>query len=147
MGSISDTFTRHHQQCDDAYLIAEEAVGKKQWPQAGAGLSTFVEAMRVHFHTEETQLFPAFEEATGMVGGPTAVMRMEHEQLRALLQDLTGAVERKDAEGFAGAGQTLLVLLQQHNLKEENMLYPMCDRAVGGDAALLDRLVTGLKAG
>jgi len=147
MGSISDTFGRSHKQCDDAYLIAEEAAAKGDWVKAGAALKAFVASMQTHLGTEETQLFPAFEAATGMTQGPTAVMRMEHVQLRALFEELSRAVEKKDADGFAGAGQTLLVLLQQHNMKEENMLYPMCDRALGGDGALLERLVAGLKGG
>jgi hypothetical protein len=30
----------------------------------------------------------------------------------------------------------LLIMMQQHNLKEENILYPMCDQALAGDADL-----------
>ena len=38
-----------------------------------------------HFCAEEQVLFPAFEEQTGMLTGPTQVMRSEHMQLRLSL--------------------------------------------------------------
>jgi iron-sulfur cluster repair protein YtfE (RIC family) len=28
----------------------------------------------------------------------------------------------------AGNAETLLIMMQQHNVKEENVLYPMCDQ-------------------
>ncbi|MEW6253979.1 MAG: hemerythrin domain-containing protein, partial [Planctomycetota bacterium] len=76
-------------------------------------------------------LFPAFEERTGMRAGPTQVMRMEHAQMRELIDAMAQAVDAGDAERFLGLSETLNVLMQQHNLKEENMLYPMSDRTLG----------------
>jgi hypothetical protein len=51
----------------------------------------FDRTMRHHFAMEEEVLFPAFERTTGMVRGPTMVMRMEHTQMRALLDQIGGA--------------------------------------------------------
>ena len=71
-----------------------------------------------------------------MSGGPTQVMRTEHRQMRDLLADLARAVAARRADDFAGHGETLVILMQQHNLKEENILYPMCDSSLaasGGD--------------
>lgn len=77
-------------------------------------------------------LFPAFENATGMRQGPTQVMRMEHGQMRALVGQMEAALAARDGEGYAGAAETLLILMQQHNMKEENILYPMCDQSLAG---------------
>jgi iron-sulfur cluster repair protein YtfE (RIC family) len=44
------------------------------------------------------------------------------------------AVQAKDAERYLGLSETLQVLLQQHNIKEEGVLYPMIDRALRDDA-------------
>jgi hemerythrin-like domain-containing protein len=65
-----------------------------------------------------------------MSGGPTQVMRMEHEQMRALIADMAAAAAAGNAAAYLGASETLNMLMQQHNLKEENMLYPMSDRAL-----------------
>ena len=62
------------------------------------------------------------------------MMRHEHEQMRALLSQLAAACAARDGEAYAGTAETLLMLMQQHNMKEENILYPMCDRALGTEA-------------
>jgi len=77
----------------------------------------------------------------GSTGGPTQVMRMEHEQMRSLIASLTDVVEQQDQSEFLGEAETLLVLMQQHNMKEEQILYPMIDRVAGENAAsLIDQM-------
>lgn len=124
----------HHRLCDDAFVAAENAVGRGDWAAAKPALERFQAQMHAHFDAEENVLFPEFEEITGMTQGPTQMMRYEHEQMRALLEQLDGACSTRDADGYAGAAETLLMLMQQHNIKEENILYPMCDRALGNAA-------------
>jgi len=64
-------------------------------------------------------------------------MRYEHDQMRDLLAQLAAACEAHDGEAYGGVAETLLMLMQQHNMKEENILYPMCDRALGAAAESL----------
>ncbi len=78
-------------------------------------------------------MFPAFEQATGMTSGPTAVMRMEHEQMRGLLDQIAAAIPAGDYQGVLDLGDTLLMLVQQHNQTEEGMLYPMADSALASE--------------
>jgi len=73
----------------------------------------------------------------GSTGGPTQVMRMEHEQMRELIASLSDVVEQQDQGEFLGEAETLLVLMQQHNMKEEQILYPMIDRVAGENATSL----------
>jgi hemerythrin-like domain-containing protein len=142
--TIATTYADHHRHCDEAFAQAEAEAQEGDWEAARGAFERFTQALTTHLSSEEQTLFPAFEAATGMTAGPTAVMRLEHAQMRQLLGELTHALAAKDADGFGGAAETLLVLMQQHNLKEENMLYPMCDRALGGDAALLQRVTDEL---
>jgi hemerythrin-like domain-containing protein len=72
-----------------------------------------------------------------MVAGPTLVMRGEHKEMRAILARLQDALERKDADDFAGEAETLLIMMQQHNMKEENILYPMCDSTLAAEREAL----------
>jgi iron-sulfur cluster repair protein YtfE (RIC family) len=46
---------------------------------------------------------------------------------------MSSAVEDKDPERLLSAGETLLILMQQHNMKEEQMLYPMADEVLGAE--------------
>jgi len=121
----------HHRRCDDLFVAAEEDVQRHNWAAAEKSFARFHAQMQAHFKAEEDLLFPAFEAATGMNAGPTQMMRYEHEQMRSLLSQLTEACAARDDEAYAGAAETLLTLMQQHNMKEENILYPMCDQALG----------------
>lgn len=137
--SIASYMHNHHSVCDDRFVAAEEAGRNKDWPRANAELSSFRDELERHFTTEEVLIFPAFEAATGMTDGPTRVMRGEHVQMRDLVTQLEEAIRRQDRDGFAGSAETLLVFMQQHNMKEENILYPMCDRVLAG-AEMIDAL-------
>lgn len=140
MTSIRDTMEQHHRHCDDGFAAAENAVQRGNWGDAAAAFAGFAGDLETHFGAEETVLFPAFEARTGTTGGPTEVMRAEHEQMRGLLRQMKQGLEARDGDAFGGAAETLLVLMQQHNMKEEHILYPMCEQALGADADLVRRL-------
>lgn len=144
--SIKTLLSADHQQCDERFARAEAAAASHDWAMAASGLRALTRALEAHFLAEEEILFPAFEQVSGMSAGPTAVMRLEHGQMRELLQVLDQTLAAKDDEAFAGAAETLLILLQQHNQKEENILYPLCDRLLDA-ASLSDALRQRLEAG
>jgi hemerythrin-like domain-containing protein len=127
----------HHRHCDNLFVVAEESAQRGDWAAAMPAFEHFRNQMNAHFEAEESLLFPAFEASTGMSHGPTEMMRHEHEQMRALLSQLAKACEANDGEAYAGVAETLLMLMQQHNMKEENILYPMCDQALGAEAETL----------
>lgn len=128
MAGLQELMANHHRDCDDDFARIEQAVATSDWVTTARVLATFVDAMERHLGAEEQVLFPAFESATGMTMGPTRVMRMEHAQMRSLFEEMRDAVLAQDADGVRGQAETLLIMMQQHNLKEENVLYPMCDQ-------------------
>ena len=69
-------------------------------------------------------------------------MAGEHKQLRELMSVAEAALAARDADDYSGTAETLLIMLQQHNMKEENVLYPMCDQHL---AEHLDVLLPQLK--
>lgn len=98
----------------------------------------FLQRLERHIDMEENLLFPAFEERTGMTAaGPSAQMRAEHEQMQGIFLQMRAAVAAKDAAGYRRASQALLEVLVPHNLKEEQMMYPMLDDAMGAEAPAL----------
>jgi hemerythrin-like domain-containing protein len=125
MTTIPDYMTAKHRECDDVFADAESAVAAGDWPNALTKWQEFSSELMAHFEQEEGTLFPTFEQVTGMTGGPTQVMRMEHQQMRALVKNLDEAMAAKDKDEFLGLSETLMVMMQQHNMKEEMMLYPM----------------------
>ncbi|HYD60109.1 MAG TPA: hemerythrin domain-containing protein [Noviherbaspirillum sp.] len=131
-----ETFSRYlgtdHKRCDDFFAQAETAVAATLWTNAEQAMGAFGEALEMHFSMEEQVLFPEFEEAVGSSEGPTAVMRMEHRQMREILSMLNECLQKRDADGFLGYSETLNTLMQQHNMKEESILYLMTDRVLSG---------------
>lgn len=130
MDTITSYLSSDHERCDNLFADAETLVDQAKWEDAAARLKEFAEALERHFAMEEQILFQAFEKATGNSAGPTAVMRMEHQQIRAILQRLHEASAARDAESFLGFSETLNTMMQQHNMKEESILYVMTDRVL-----------------
>ncbi len=139
MSTILEFLGSDHRACDDLFASAEAAAAQQNWDSARSLFGQFNAAMARHLAMEEEVLFPAFEARTGMRSGPTEVMRMEHAQMRALLQGMADAVAAGDQGRFLGLSETLNMLMQQHNLKEENMLYPMSDQVLAGERDSLMR--------
>jgi hemerythrin-like domain-containing protein len=129
--SLVQYLTDQHREADGFWAEVENAAGKKDAAGASAAFERFDRSMRQHLAYEEEVLFPEFEQATGMVGGPTMVMRAEHKQMRALLDQLRGAVTKSDHAAVLDVGDTLFTLIAQHNMKEEGMLYRMSEQALG----------------
>lgn len=130
MTTIPDYMTQKHRHCDDIFTFAESAVAQKSWLEANKQWSIFTHDLELHLQAEENILFPQFEQATGMTTGPTQVMRGEHQQMRALVNALNEALNAENKDKFLGLSETLMVLMQQHNMKEEMMLYPMCQQQI-----------------
>ncbi|MFA5083260.1 MAG: hemerythrin domain-containing protein [Hydrogenophilaceae bacterium] len=141
MNEITDYLTEDHEHCDRLFAEAENAVDAGDWTRVAKRFAAFRQDSLRHFAREEGILFPAFEARTGMVGGPTLVMREEHEQMRNTLEAMAAAVTGRDAHAYLGLSETLLMLMRQHNMKEERILYPMADQAMPDGAALVARMV------
>ena len=127
---ISNYMKDEHRDCDTLFANAEEAVSLGEWQVAEDKFLAFSNETLTHFKREEDELFPAFEEQTGSTQGPTMVMKYEHEQVRGLIGKMAGALETKDEDAYLSLAESMMILLQQHNMKEEQMLYAMCDRSL-----------------
>jgi len=133
MTNITTYFTEDHRECDNIFVLFENNINAENWTETANVWKQFTDKLNEHLQMEETILFPEFESATGMTQGPTAVMRAEHMQIRGLISEIDYAIENKDSAQCQGVAETLMLMMQQHNMKEEQMLYPMSDQHV--DAA------------
>ncbi|MCK5396487.1 MAG: hemerythrin domain-containing protein [Gammaproteobacteria bacterium] len=133
--NIKEFMTRDHKDCDLLFAKAENAASTEDWETADLAFNEFVNAMERHLGLEEQGLFPAFEEATGVVTGPTEMMRMEHDQMRVIFIEMRDALEKRHSDDFLGFADTLLIMMQQHNMKEEQILYSMMDQRLPEDAS------------
>ena len=147
MKNIREVMAAHHRACDHHFAEVEQAIRKADWAAADSAFTAFQQAMAAHFGAEEKSLFPQFEATTGMTRGPTQVMRAEHAQILELIESAAGALAARDADDYSGYAETLLIMTQQHNMKEENILYPMCDQHLSSQLeTLLPQLQSAISA-
>ncbi len=140
MKSIAEFMTADHKACDNEFAVAETAALTDDWDDAEAAFKAFRDDMARHFRMEEDVLFPTLT-SSGGPAGPVHVMLMEHAQIKELLKQMGAAVERKDAQEYSGLSETLLMVMQQHNNKEEQILYPIIDQILANQMeALFDRM-------
>jgi len=125
--TISSYMKTEHRECDTLFAGAEEAIALNEWKVANDRFLEFANETLRHFKKEEEELFPAFEAQTGSTEGPTMVMRYEHEQVKGLIGKMAEALENEDRDACLSLAESMMILLQQHNMKEEQMLYAMCD--------------------
>lgn len=139
MISIKTVMTNDHRRCDELFAQAEQDVASLKWETAQLSVGNFIQGLKSHLKHEENILFPDFEETTGMTQGPTMMMRQEHDQMREILVEMEKAITNKNQDRYIGLSDTLLLFMQQHNMKEEQILYPMIDQdcAARADALTL----------
>ncbi len=125
---IKEYMTHDHRECDNLYAPLEEAINKEDWDKALELYVPFKEAMLRHFAMEEDVLFPKMEEFIGGGEGPIYVMKMEHSQIKSIINSLGEAIEAKDKAKALGYGETFMIMTQQHNMKEEQILYTMAEQ-------------------
>lgn len=136
MTTIAEFMTSDHHACDVKFADAEMAALTDDWSKAEPAFNSFRDETLRHFRMEEDVLFPALA-SSGGPAGPVHVMLMEHAQIKELLKQMGAAVERKDAQEYGGLSETLLMVMQQHNHKEENILYPITDQILAAQRETL----------
>lgn len=136
MESINDYMMKDHAACDAAFERAAGAARSADWPALQREAGAFLAHIARHIELEESLLFPAFEDKTGMVdSGPSATMRHEHTLMQPLFAQMRDAAAAQDGAGFLDASRALHEILQMHNMKEEQMMYPMIEQAVDAPSA------------
>jgi iron-sulfur cluster repair protein YtfE (RIC family) len=144
MTALTDTFTEDHHRCDRLLAAAETSAGDSDWSAIGAAAGALINAMDRHFALEEDIVFPALAQVFFVAENPIEIMCSEHAQMRQLLAELDEAVAARDKDGFLGILETLHFLVQQHNYKEEGIIYPMADGALPERAAQMAAMITDL---
>jgi len=142
MNTIAGSMSTDHRTCDLTFALAEQAALDNNWNDAETAFDTFRQNIQRHFRMEEEVLFPALLDAGGPAG-PVQVMHMEHAQMNELIELMATAVANRNTQGYGGLSETLLIVMQQHNLKEEQILYPIADRIL---AAELETLFSRMQA-
>lgn len=140
--SVGAALEREHHDIDEEIRVFTEtlAVGSVE----PAPLRRAAAALRRHIYLEEEFLFPPLRDA-GLIA-PVFVMLREHGQLWRTLDAIELELALSpDVATLQMLGKELVVQLQHHNPKEEQILYPQADLALDQQAA--ERLHEFLESG
>lgn len=128
--SINRYYTEDHQRLDDLFHEFQELKASDR-RRAERLFYEFRAGLERHIVWEEKILFPAFEEKLNhLQDGPTAVMRLEHQEIRRHMNAIAGKLAEENFE-TADDEFALEAVLCPHNHKEEGILYPMMDQVFG----------------
>jgi hemerythrin-like domain-containing protein len=130
MDTICEYLRFDHKRCDDLFAQAETSIAQRNWKNALEHFRQFHDALRQHIRMEEKVLFPTFEQTIPGSSGPVGMLRMEHRQIHGIVSRMSEAIDRFDAVDYVLHAETLTLLMQQHTMKEEDMLYPLLDKAL-----------------
>ena len=132
--SVMDYLEKDHRRLDDLLSRTQAKVAAGDLRGAAVEFAPFHDGLLRHIRIEEDLVFPDFEEATGTGGGggPTGVMRSEHAEIQRLLALIKAHLgsPAPSAGEFERLRTALVAVLSGHNMKEEQILYPMTDRMV-----------------
>lgn len=126
--------TQDHRHCDELFENIENFVSKKEFERAGILLENWIKKNLTHFETEEEIIFKKLDEKMGMIIPPVQMMLHEHSQIRNLIKQMRDSLKDKDSALFLGTAESCFMMIQQHNMKEEQILYPLIDKNLTNEA-------------
>ena len=144
MTTIQQAFTADHRACDETLAGVEKGLMAKAATESDRAFARFRAQLEGHFDAEERTLFPALEAVFPNGSGPVSVMRSEHAQVRELCDEVQKLINGGEFARAAQSVDLLFSVLQSHNIKEEQILYPMCDRFLQGHGEEIARALAQL---
>ena len=126
---VTEALVWDHARLDGLEAAAFEARARGALAQARDLFTDFAHGLRRHIDFEEQLLFPAFETHCRLEGGngPSAVMRAEHRAIVSLLVVMEREIDDPAAPIELSRAE-LRRIQRDHDLKEEQILYPALDR-------------------
>ena len=127
-----------HAELDELFARHRDLVVELRFVAAAKALDDFIAALKKHMDAEETHILPLYEKRVGpILGGDPEFFRAEHRNLlkqldaiRAKSRDLAAnrAAGPRQAHEFLAAESMFLHLMDHHDRRERNTLYPELDK-------------------
>ena len=126
-----------HKSLKELFLQHQEALLDGDLARARDRLEAFECTLLHHMRDEEDLLLPVYERAGAIAGGPPVLFTGEHKRMRELLagfKQVLSSLEQKPDGRKRGIlwlldrQATFKNLMEHHDLREANILYPTLDR-------------------
>jgi len=127
---VEEALEHDHRDIDDGFARFRQGLEQGQWLREPFERSA--EGLRHHIYVEEEVFFP-FLRVGGLVA-PVFVMIREHAAIWQALHAVEAAIAATDRDAATGAMASLASILDTHNSKEEQILYPASGQVLATDA-------------
>lgn len=134
---IKEIMTNDHRECDSGFENIEFFISNNKKSEALILFNNWVKKNLIHFDIEENIIFPKLSEKLGMDIPPVKMMLLEHAQIKNLIKEMDISLRTDDIETFLGLADSCFMLIQQHNMKEEQILYTLIDNSLSDSSDLL----------
>lgn len=133
-GTVGQQLEHDHHRIDQGFALFSQSLTEPDIDRES--FDTAAQALRHHIYVEEVFHFPVLR-AAGMLA-PVLVMLREHGQIWDLLDAAASALDNNDRAAAQQLWFRLASALEQHNFKEERILYPAGDQKIlPADAVLI----------
>jgi hemerythrin-like domain-containing protein len=132
-----------HADLDETFAVHRDHVVGLEFGKALELLESFERDLRAHMEVEERFVLPLYAERVGKVtGGDPELFTLEHRNILRNLETAKDSLRRMAADPRAGRRQAhefldqewmLRHLIEHHDLREKNTLYPLLDQALSVD--------------
>lgn len=132
-------FLRLHEKLNEMFLCHQETLLSADVNCAIGILRLYETKLLNHMQEEEQLLLPIYEARTDRIpGGPVELFLGEHKKMRGFISEFHEALCRMRAEGGHRLRRSIIALMdrqfmhkhlvEHHDLREKNILYPWLDR-------------------
>lgn len=132
MHTINDAFAHDHRRLELALESSVAHVHTGHWDTVADRFAVFRRGIELHIAIEEELLFPAVED--GAETPLTAILRKGHRDLGVFFDELADALEARDVDEYCRVASSMGGLLERHDKKEEEELYPAVQERLGASA-------------
>lgn len=131
--TVTACFAAAHHRLDRLVAEVSDSVSGSDLRAARFYFKELARHLRSHLYFEETFMFPLLEMACG-ANGPMCVLRREHEEIESRLGGLQASLFLGSLADVRAELAALVATLENHNGREERVLYPMIDRELDDHA-------------
>lgn len=134
MQTITDCLKADHHRLDQLLEETLAALERGDLGQLRVRFPEYARHLRDHMRFEEEFMFPVVERVLCNAEGPVCVMRRDHQELSDRLVGMAAALYIGAIDAFRDELLSLTLSLENHNGREERVLYPAIDRLLDDGA-------------
>ncbi|HFB66347.1 MAG TPA: hemerythrin domain-containing protein [Aeromonadales bacterium] len=126
INDIQDLMQQHEQLKSD-FGQFEDLVADENWQQALKAWDDFYIEVHQLILKEENGLYQLLDKSlnSNKTQSPFAILRIEHENLSQLIEELSRLIEKKQKGSILNAADNFMLFLNEHFARERNIISPL----------------------